>query len=250
MNTLKFAVVLLLASSTFGVSQTTVKNAGAVVGSANGSIFYQSGMTISNPCYMVSGGQTICGSVTSWPGISNGEQRKDDYHAVAKSIGLSPSASTDEADVLEAIEHSQLHVYDFDKVDGYLYRRALREKSPSRWVWKPMRKSDVKANAAGVKTGEDGVQIDRVGYVSATQYSRVLPMRVMENVKSVLDCLPDAVFLVSDYEVIRPDPFLAVTTPRLLEAGKIWIIDCWDEPGFTESAPAVISQLVKPSPRE
>ena len=44
--------------------------------------------------------------------------------------------------------------------------------------------------------------------------------------------MPEAMLIVSDYETVKPDPFLAVTTPALLAAGKIWIVAVWDEPNF------------------
>jgi hypothetical protein len=150
------------------------------------------------------------------------------YLEIAKQIGLNPSASTDEAEILEAIQHGAFHVYDFDKVDGYLWRQALKEKSPSTWVWKAMRHTDWESMAA------NGFGHSASGVISGAQYARTLPLRIMNDVRAILDCFPDAKFLVSDYEVVRPDPFLAVTTPSLFAAGKIWIIDCWDEPGFTE----------------
>lgn len=196
----------------------------------------------------------LCGVIGGcWP--AGGDSRKDDgkgptlqqvklsakvltpaslapaeYLDLAKHIGLDPSASTDEAEILEAIQHGGFHVFDFDKVDGYLWRQALREKSPSKWVWKSMRRTDWE----GLVRDADQRTATAAGTLSTDQYARALPMRIMKDVQAILDCFPDAKFLVSDYEVIRPDPFLAVTTPRLFAAGKIWIIDCWDEPGFTE----------------
>lgn len=164
-----------------------------------------------------------------------------EYLDLAKHIGLDPSASTDEAEILEAIQHGGFHVFDFDKVDGYLWRQGLREKSPSKWVWKSMRRNDWEGL---VRDAERRTAIAS-GTLSTDQYARALPMRIMKDVKAILDCFPDVKFLVSDYEVIRPDPFLAVTTPRLFAAGKIWIIDCWDEPGFTESERSTSTAVAK-----
>lgn len=77
-------------------------------------------------------------------------------------------------------------------------------------------------------------QSDTIGIVDPVQYAGELPIRAMERMASILADMPDAVFLVSDYETKRPDPFLAVTTRRLLAAGKLWVIERWDEPGFDD----------------
>ena len=148
------------------------------------------------------------------------------YAKLAKSLGVKESA--DEADMLKLIHEHGLHVYDWAKVDDYLYRKALRQKSYTRWVWEPLRESDVKTIEAS--TG----MISHVGYIYPKQYAQKVPARVLENVSCMLADMKEAVFLISDYEVIKPDPFLAITTPELLRAGKIWVIDRWDEPGFVD----------------
>lgn len=149
-----------------------------------------------------------------------------EYMARAEKIGLS-SAGTDEARLLQAIHDTQLKVYGFDKVDSYLYRQALKMGSNYRWVWEPLREKDVKP--ASDNSGAHSA----LGYVYAKQYSREVPDRVLADIERLMDCAPgDAIFLVSDFKAVNPDPFLAVTTPKMLEAGKIFIVDQWDEPGF------------------
>ena len=59
-----------------------------------------------------------------------------------------------------------------------------------------------------------------------------MPERVLVEVRDLLAEVPDLVLLVSDYEVLRPDPFLAVTTRALLESGQLWVVDRWDEPDW------------------
>lgn len=152
------------------------------------------------------------------------------YLEVAREIGLDPSPITDEAALLQAITENGLHVFDYAKVDDYLYRQALKQSARTRWVWKPMRKKDSEA-----LKGEMSQMFPNAGYVFNAQYAQRLPERILEEVKLLMNCAPDASFLVSDYEVVRPDPFLAVTTPQLLAAGKVFIIDQWDEPGFSDS---------------
>ncbi len=152
------------------------------------------------------------------------------YQQIAMSIGLNPSPILDEAHLLDAIHDVGLHVYDFDKVDQYLYRKALRQKANTRWVWKPLREAD------SALTGLNVSRPDTVGIVFPAQYAHAVPLRVLESAASILEKVPGARFLVSDYEVINPDPFLAVTTEKLLRAGKIFIIERWDEPGYDEES--------------
>lgn len=150
------------------------------------------------------------------------------YVKLAKEMGVTVSA--DEAALLQAIHDADLPLYDFSKVDGYLYRKAIKAShstSVMRWAWKPMRHKDLDTLLA---VGES--DSEATGLVVHQEYVQAVPMKAMEEAKAILASVPDAMFMVSDYVAIKPDPFLAVTTPELLKDGKIWIIDCWGEPGF------------------
>lgn len=155
------------------------------------------------------------------------------YLKLAKSVGLE-SAATDEARVLSAIAELNLPVYNFERVDEYLYEQALKHGAKVRWVWKPMRDTDAKA-VADVSWVES-----KSGFIYGAQYQNKIPENVIERVALVLTKLPDAAFLVSDYEVVKPDPFLAVTTKKLAAEGKVWIIAQWDNPGFVDPGAATI----------
>lgn len=153
-----------------------------------------------------------------------------EYIKYAKDAGIdSPSAIIDEATVLNLVDSLGLKVYDWNKVDDYLYRKALRQGTNVRWVWKPIRKQDGKA-----VTDYNWRSLDHVGVMSAKMYAQPLPVRILKRMKEIECLMPDVVFLVSDYEVIKPDPFLAITTKELLDSNKIWIIDQWLEPGFSD----------------
>ncbi len=143
--------------------------------------------------------------------------------------------------MLDAIHEADLTVYDFHQVDEYLWRQASRMKSNTRWVWKPLREKD---SHLMVDIGLRG-QTESAGYLLSDLYARRVPMKVLADMKAIMEKMPDAVFLVSDFEVIKPDPFLAVTTQKLLQAGKLWIIDQWDEPGFGAEASVVSMASVR-----
>jgi hypothetical protein len=153
------------------------------------------------------------------------------YIELAKSLGMK-APTEDEAELLKLIYQHGWKVYDFDKVDDYLCRQAASMKANTRWVWKPMRDKDEKAFAA--VGGVEWRETVGMGYVYGQVYDKRVPMAILETAKCVMEDMESAVFLVSDFAVVKPDPFLAVSTPGLLQAGKIFIVARWDEPGFQE----------------
>lgn len=153
------------------------------------------------------------------------------YLDLAMKIRLD-SAATDEARMLDALRRLEIKTYDFNRVDVYLSRKAQEQSAMTYWVWRPMRSVDK----------EDlHEQASAAGIISTKLYGRAIPARVLETAASVLEKIPDATFFVSDYEVVKPDPFLAVTTKRMLEQDKLWIIDVWAEPGFSDQVPEMKS---------
>jgi hypothetical protein len=151
------------------------------------------------------------------------------YLKTAKAVGLDSPAIA-EAQLAQIIVDHGFSIYDYSNVDNYLYHEALKQGTQVRWVWKPMRTADMKAAAQETWSTWDGM-----GRISAaSMYARALPEKVLAKVECLMTELPDAIFLVSDYEVVKPDPFLAVTTPKMLSAHRIFIVDQWDEPGFTD----------------
>lgn len=152
-----------------------------------------------------------------------------DYVKIARSAGVD-SPVIDEARIMNMIDGLGLKVYSYSKVDDYLYRKALKQGTNVRWVWKPVRTKD---NNDAVKAN-DRALVDGVGMVYAKLYAHPIPVNVLKLMKE-MDCeMSDVMFLVSDYEVVKPDPFLAITTKGMLEAGKIWVVAQWDEPGFKD----------------
>lgn len=160
------------------------------------------------------------------------------YLKVAKSVGLD-SAAIQESNLLQALKDREVKVYDFDKVDQYLYRKALKQGANMRWVWKPMRTADMKAVENSSTRYQD---IAGMGFVHPVEYTHPIPERVLDLAGCLLDDVKDSIFFVSDYSVIHPDPFLAVTTPKLLEAHKVYIVAAWDEPTFEDGGtPLIVS---------
>lgn len=164
------------------------------------------------------------------------------YLTLAKSIGLE-SAGTDEARMLDCLDKLALKPYDPERVDAYLTHKAEAIGPNVRWVWKPLRESDEKA----VGQASTSMTAAAAGLVfSPSRYGQAVPAHALSMAAEVLREMPDAVFLVSDYEALKPDPFLAVTTARLLGEGRVWIIDVWQEPGF--GAPDMHFGPAEPAP--
>lgn len=191
--------------------------------------------------------------------ITNSRLAPAGYRKLAREINLD-SPALEEAAMLEFLHKHEISVYDYDKVDNYLYHQALAQGANMRWVWEPLRDVDRERSIDGSSRFVTGM-----GIVYAKKYARAVPQRILERVATVIkdseadraecgECFglsEQPIFLISDYEVQRPDPFLAISTANLLQQGKIFIIDCWDEPGFTEKAkpvPAPKRQTPIPAP--
>jgi hypothetical protein len=252
----------LLASAAFG--QLTLTNGGFSAGS--GDLISSSNITWNGSCFYSSDGTTRCpvspvSLSQSWNSGVPTETRKPnpnattllqvkasahhilesrlapaDYITVAKRIGID-STPIEEAQLLDLIHRKDLKVFDYSRVDDYLYNQALKMGTNTRWVWKPVRDADMKlAQPHATWSTRAGM-----GFIYPTVYAKAIPQRILEQIEDLL-CdkeIDGLIFLVSDFEVIKPDPFLAITTAKLLEQGKIFIIAQWDEPSFTDSEPSV-----------
>jgi hypothetical protein len=98
--------------------------------------------------------------------------------------------------------------------DGWPSNPFIR-RGPStvRWGWCALRTEDTMKGLLG----ED-------------IYSHVVPFGALETMRKIAERVPDAAFLVSDYKVELPDPFLMVTHKLLGPDG--YIVERWSEPGF------------------
>lgn len=149
------------------------------------------------------------------------------YVTLAKFVGA--KVSNEEAVITDAIKDLGLPVYGFAEVDEFLARKALSQGTNARWVWKPLATDGLTGiTAAGMAWSNRA----GVGIIAHKLYPQLVPMSALATLKSIIALVPNVLPLISDYEVMKPDPFMAITTSELLAAGKIWIIAQWDEPGF------------------
>lgn len=136
-------------------------------------------------------------------------------------------------------------IYDLAKVTKYLCFKANEESNKLNtisygdevvWVWKPLRKKD--SNLPSFKSalmsnykfpsdyhGSFGDPCPR-----NTLYDKLVPSFILNRVKKIENKFGDIPkFFVSDYQAIKPDPFIMVTMKGLKES---IVFGVWDEPGF------------------
>lgn len=64
---------------------------------------------------------------------------------------------------------------------------------------------------------------------SRAGYSHAIPIDMLRRAGQIKAQFKDAVFAVTDYQAVNPDPFISVTLPTFSEPV---IFGVWDEPGF------------------
>lgn len=157
------------------------------------------------------------------PSLVDGEAAA--YARTCKAIGYEPAALVVE-ELLAFMQEKRIKRYDNEKVDAYLQAKAKKELGHyGAWHWSPLRASDA---------GSETKLRDEDGWSSGTAsqaYQKAIPLRVLARVEQFMQKFGDKVrFLVSDYAVKKPDPFIAVV-PKQGGVDPI-VFDVWDEPDF------------------
>lgn len=145
-----------------------------------------------------------------------------EYVAVAESIGFSNPALA-RARLLNFLQREEIPVYDNGRVDEFMGNivSGINSSRPRGerdlvWIWKPL-------------IGEARRDFWTVnGAFHWRQYSMAVPMGALKDVAKVKAEFPEARFYVTDYETVKPDPFLCVK----LDGCEHVVIAVWDEPDF------------------
>ena len=154
------------------------------------------------------------------------------YLKHAEEIGLE-SPATENAKMLVALQKLGVKIYNEQSVSEYLYGKVREMKDANMiWTWRPMRLADYQAFTKANMRPAIGNAYG--GSYVWTQYQKAIPERVVELAALVLKELPEANFIISDYDRKNPDPFMAVTTPGMASVGQLYVIAVWDEPAYTE----------------
>jgi len=150
-----------------------------------------------------------------------------EYMEIAQSINM-PVPSDGFAKVQMVLAELKLKMYDNSKVDRYMKSITPMGK---KWCWTPLRRKDLDwAGSNAVRIQMDTPPLLTHGRVIERVYSasRVVPLQAIKIVKKVQEADSDTGFMVTDYAVHDPDPFLGIFDNR----GNHIVVFHWDEPGF------------------
>ena len=167
----------------------------------------------------------------------------DEYVALATKLGVGQ----------EAVDGSRLHrfcakheipIYDMKRVSGFLDKiqkaANVENKTDRTWRWSAIKNgydtSNIPATSELAPSSEHKPLImftftfDRArnGRVSSEQYRDKIPFAALRLVDQVVTEFPGAMFFVSELNMPKPDPFLAVKVGM----APLAVISHWDEPGF------------------
>jgi hypothetical protein len=147
-----------------------------------------------------------------------GAAERAEYARVTAKLGIASPAFT-KLETEHVLSELGIEVFDWEEV-----REFLDKAFPTRW-----------SDSGATRTG--GWEWKPLQAVHATArfeaYPKAIPLPILLLVERVADRLPEAVFFVSDEKSPQDflDPFL-----MMRHGGNVWVIACWDEPGFTGKA--------------
>lgn len=134
----------------------------------------------------------------------------DEYLALSESVGVDSPIVADEL-LKRCLKQQKVFVYNTAHVEKYL--KSMFTNNRQRLVWSPLR------------------QKDQNEYENK-QYDHAVPGHALQKAEKVLETFDrpnDLCFEVSDYEDVKPDPFLSV---RIKNSDTRFVIAYWDEPNF------------------
>ncbi len=146
--------------------------------------------------------------------VAVAETVDQEYIALAKELGISNDAML-KTQLEQFLAEEHIDVYLMQAVHAYMDDLVAKEqKQGLTWGWRPLRPFD---------------KSDNIPYRLSGTYAKPVPYPVLLTVKRITDVFGKALsFFVSDYEVVKPDPFLMVTAQGLPQ----YVIERWDEPKF------------------
>lgn len=152
-----------------------------------------------------------------------------EYERLADELGFAPrhiavrrrakAAALRRRNVVEFLLDSGLPLYDNQAVGRYMDGLCIaltrsnhfHTGSEYTWEWVALRKKDA----------------PHFGY---PLYQHLVPMEMLQRVKTISAKFPTAIFAVTDYAAVNPDPFICFRTSP--EDHEQYVFGVWDEPGF------------------
>lgn len=149
------------------------------------------------------------------------ENRFQEYLALAKKIGTGITEVLEgrimQQQIADFLWEQDIEMYDYREVCDYM--RTMAAKEGKLFFWSNLREQDRKY--------ADQNPDNR--YDMGIPYKKLVPFEILQNVEKLQNKFGNEVaFLVSDYAVSYPDPFICVTG---LEVDRI-VFGVWDEPAF------------------
>jgi hypothetical protein len=135
------------------------------------------------------------------------DDKMSEYEALSEELGIKNRA-LDELRLKRFLAKEEIPVYPYDRVKRFLDSEVQK-----------LNKKE---------TQNPGLSYYDWSWKSAKKYTKEIPLSALQMMKRVKDKLPGAKFAISDYQVVRPDPFLAVW----LGNSPFTVIHHWDEPDF------------------
>jgi hypothetical protein len=162
----------------------------------------------------------------------------DEYVRVARELGFEPPSLVD-LKLGMFLQQQEIPCYDNQKVDHHLREWVEREHGPNGpfgtfetrhyWCWKPLSKDATKHKSLSARLG--AMVSEQHGDVTSIPYDKHVPIEALKTAQRIKVGAPCEVeFFVSDYQAVRPDPFLMV---RAAGGKREFVVAHWDEPGFS-----------------
>lgn len=146
----------------------------------------------------------------------------DEYLALSESVGVDSPIVANEL-LKRCLKAERIFIYNTEHVEKYL--KSMFTKSNQRLVWKPLRAKDSDTTTYSFSTGSSTKNETGI-------YNRAIPGHALQKADTLIQAFDrpdDLCFEVSDYEDVRPDPFLSV---RIKNSDSRFVIAYWDEPNF------------------
>lgn len=164
----------------------------------------------------------------------------DGYTRIARELNFNPP-SLKTATFLAFCNDQGIRIYDYAKVSDYMDQTVRKEarkrdidEEDIMWGWFPFRERD-RINFDMEDSNHEYIRLEAF----EPAYKKLIPARVLANVRKIEKQFPQAKFFVTDYAVRDPDPFIAVYLGTIqrnedpIANDHLIVFDVWDEPGFT-----------------
>jgi hypothetical protein len=147
---------------------------------------------------------------------------EEEYLRLSKELGTIAGNAELAWSALDDFLHERgMGYYNFEEVMKFLTKQTPQTPEKLKVSWEPLREKD---------TWNEWLPMSSSSSWPHPLYAKKVPLQALQLVSDIEKYAPDAYnFYVSDYAVVRPDPFLAV---GIKNGHQRRVIFHWDEPAF------------------